>query len=314
VPVRPDSQTEFVRPRWSAYVHETIDSHRITRSHLATLAEVPTSRVAEWLDARRGVEPQTAFQIGEALRADGLATDGFCALYACGYPADLFVRLRTLTTGLRASRTSRTYALAVYCGLPGRMLSRELRLLDVVRAPERRSPFSEGADAYEFARLKLAGAAQERRRSSIVHLIAEIEAACKLDDPTIREILQSEEISSETGIQVDKIPFADRLEHDIAPSVVLAAGLPTTALGWFERLVPFLDGAATTNIRRDAGGVIMDIVIAVARAVRVYDPATMTPRLWRMLGEWAYGLNPERFIRWQPVLPALYRSYHDDEE
>jgi hypothetical protein len=62
------------------------------------------------------------------------------------------------------------------------------------------------------------------------------------------------------------------------------------------------------------GASSLDIVIAVARAVRAYDPATMTPRLWRMLGEWAYGIDPKAFTRWQRMLPAPYRGYRDDEE
>ena len=78
MPVRPDSQTEFVRPRWSAYVRDLVDSGGITRTRLAALTEVPTSRVKEWLEAERAVEAQTAFQIGETLRNASLATDGFC--------------------------------------------------------------------------------------------------------------------------------------------------------------------------------------------------------------------------------------------
>ena len=206
MPVRPDSQTEFVRPRWSAYVRDLVDSGGITRTRLATLAEVPTSRVKEWIEAERAVEPETAFQIGETLRDASLPTDGFCALYACGYLADLFARLRSLTASSRASRASRACALALYCGLPRRMLSHELQMLDVSHPRERGSASHEGVDAYEFARLRLAAAAEERRRPFTAHLMAEIEAEQRLEDPGIQKILQSNETGSASDLRIDAIP------------------------------------------------------------------------------------------------------------
>ena len=88
------------------------------------------------------------------------------------------------------------------------MLRHELRTFDVRHAREQSPASREGADAYEFARLKVAAAAEERRRPSITNLMAEIEAERRLEDSEIQEILQSEAVASAVDLRIGAIPGA----------------------------------------------------------------------------------------------------------
>jgi hypothetical protein len=190
------------------------------------------------------------------------------------------------------------------------MLGHEIRILELGYGREPRTASWESSDAYEFARLKFAAASEKRRQTLTAHLSAEINAQPGLESSEIQKILNSSEPSTNVDLNIDAIPALMLPAGAVAGLAAKATRLPT----WLDFLTPALDRNASTSIMRDGSGVILSIVIAVSRAARGYDPATMTPRLWRMLGEWAYGVDPDLFTRWRPLLPAPYRSYRDEEE
>lgn len=272
-----------------------------SRAKLAEILELPTSRVSQWLAGERGVEAATAFDVGEALRSHfDLATSGPDALYAAGHFADLLRLLRS--AGLARDATSRERAVALYARLPGRFLRGEVAALDAYsgKIPDYQEHEND-FDGHEAGRVRH-DAGLERGQQGRTNAIRD-EVDDLLAEDTSQVCIAAAWRRAQRLIEnafTVTFPLVD--DTRLQESVALApdrAQLPLIAYD-LQAMQPTPDKVIAA---------IIEVVIALARALERHNPTTTAPRLWRMLAEWAHALDTAAFTRFSSLLPPVYAHF-----
>lgn len=292
-------QAEYQRVRWSLYLDALLAAGGPTRARFADALELPTSRVSQWLAGERGVEAGTAFVVGERLRETfGVRTSGCEALYAAGYFADLLRLLRE--AALEDRGPARERAVALYCSLPRRFLASEIRALD---------GYARTVDGYRESEFEHHEAARLRRD-------AELAATRTAHDAPSASLEIDAELMSHAAVEQFRTAW-QRAQHPLdLPRVVIAPPMPMPGAAASSRAVPAaVPVPAVTRIAPldpppvEAIAALIDVIIALARALESRNPTLTAPRLWRMLAEWAFELAPSAFERYAPLLPEAYAHF-----
>lgn len=116
--------------RWSRYITDQLSAHGLSRTALATRLGIGTQRVSLWCGEKRGVEPESAWDTGEALRTLGARTSGIEALWAAGYFDDV---IRTLQSLALQDEDGPRRAGLLYTALPVAMMPLECRIAASIR-------------------------------------------------------------------------------------------------------------------------------------------------------------------------------------
>jgi hypothetical protein len=201
-------------------------------------------------------------------------------LYACGYAAELLDFLKHLS----ADRAANGHALAVayYCWLPYRFAGFEKHIADNLSCER----MAHGATIYQ----------------------RELDAL-SLDKHGGRYI------DSANSIRERSKAFEGRLREEAARVTVLRAWTHLRA----GRVRPTFEPHAPFASISDAPSQldVIEALTAVAHKMRSVEPTCALPRLWRMLAEWAYYVDPGTFsseLILDTFVPVFERERREADE
>jgi len=305
MPPRPSEQTEFLRVRWSTYLEGLLGSGAASRASIADALDLPTSRLSQWLAGERGVEPATAFEAGETLRERfGLDTSGPDALFAAGHFTDLFRLLRA--TAFTDARDAGELAVALYCRIPGRFLADELRALALYPTAIERYR-EDKLEAHEAARLRRDGALAASH--AIANAEREGEAAKLVATPFARQAVAHAWQQAQRPLDLPNVPRLMPMPAAAPPGAAGAARSFVAGVASVASAPPVPEPAPLGPPPPDAIAVLIEAIIALARALDRRNPSTTAPRLWRMLPEWAFSVDATAFERFAGLLPSAYAHF-----
>jgi hypothetical protein len=297
-------QAEFQRVRWSLYLELQLAHGVPSRAKLAEALDLPTSRISQWIAGERGVEASTAYDVGELLRARfELPTSGCDALYAAGCFTDLVRLLRAASYDETDGALERV--VARYATLPAAFLSLEIEALATYERTLHHYRTNE-FETHETARL--------RRDDQIARALAQSEATRTLAHEASR-LLRSPQAQrqfarawhlAQRPLEIPRVVMLPPVARAIAPGTSAASPAPAatpTYAGYAADIEPLAPPPV------EAISALAEVVIALARALETRNPSLTAPRLWRMLAEWAFELDPAAYERYAPLLPETYAHF-----
>lgn len=113
------------RRRWSRFLKWELDALNMSPTRLATEIGETTARVSQWLRGDRGVEPSTAWRVGEIL-ARGKRRTALEFLWGAGYFDDVVAVLAQIAAN--ESQETQTLAMQLFAALPNAMHVFEAKL------------------------------------------------------------------------------------------------------------------------------------------------------------------------------------------
>ncbi len=287
--------------RWSLYLELQLARGVPSRAKLAETLDLPTSRVSQWLAGERGVEAGTAYDVGEVLRERfDVPTSGSDALFASGHFADLFRLLRAASYDESDAALERV--VARFCTLPGAFLPLEIEALDAFERSPRNRPSA--FERYEATRLRRDGEIARALAHGAATSAEKNDAERAIALPAAREQFARAWHFAQRPLDLPRVVMPPPMPRAIAPAgavagLVVPAAAPVAG-GSVEPIAP---------PPLEAISALADAVIALARALETRNPSLTAPRLWRMLAEWAFELDPGSFERYAPLLPQTYAHF-----
>jgi len=260
MPPTNEFQGRHQRIRWAKYLASHLDG-AITKTALADELGLSVSRISQQVKAARGINEETAWDMGRALRVLGANTNELEALWAGGFFAELLRVIHLIAADVKNNGPKT--ALLLFCALPARMLNFELELMQDAELPENGRRY-----------------------------LAEYQAVIKSGNTHTEETDFDFDTRTHTPRSVRKIAAA--VEELSRPERFTQYDIAHIALTRGE--VPKGDafsGDGTwsigTVLRGDDDIIDMTIEAAKKRG-STWVPSLLVVRLWRMANEWVHDL------------------------
>lgn len=269
---------EYVKRRWSRYLSQLMTDGNLTRSQVSRALDdmnVGESRVADWLNGKRFIKPETAFTVCERL-ADkyALRTSGPEGLYACGFLPELLDLMKHLSVDRRGEGDR--LAVAYYCYLPYRFKPLETGLAADLLSGD----ISSAGPIYE---------------SELRFIIEDRHGSVSGDAPDPK--IESAGAASEL--------YSSEMRATLMNAWVNFNACRLRPTDFDEPARRLARGALEAHVA------VIDAMISLARNTRQVEPTCAAPRLWRMLCEWAFQVNFEVLFWYLDLIPDAFTTFHE---
>jgi hypothetical protein len=298
MPPTSSAQSEHSRRRLKLYLAALMHGRTESRTRIGSLVGASASRASDWINGKRLLSPEKAFDLGNALRRVGWPTSGIEFLWACAYWPEVLSLLKYIAA------QDETLAVRLYSWLPHRMLILELNEIRI-RLKEKFDLDPSRVERYANKHLLFDAFPVDLPDKD---LRSGIQAMMELD-PGAREIERYFSDASES--RYDECGSLEELRCELTRDCSSNLAQEQIEQAWERFNNGELEQGRSFGIKPNAVWAIarfeMHVIDAVIEASSklndVMFPSYVVPRIWRMAASWLYEIGKEAPAHFFPALP-----------